>query len=83
MFLRNLIMAIILALFYLNFMKGLAEIGKSLPDNRRFLVITTIVVKYIFFGIVLNVLLTLLGLTQFNFTDSFICTAIVIFLQTL
>ena len=79
----NYVMSIILALFYLSFMKGLAGIGKSLPDNRRFLVITTIVVKYIFFGIVLNVLLTLLGITQFNFADSFICISLVIFSQTL
>lgn len=72
-----------LALFYLNFMKGLAEIGKTLPDERKALVLSTIVIKYIFFGVVLNVLLTLLGITEFNFTDGFICTTIVIFLQTL
>ena len=83
MLLRNIVMAIILALFYLNFMKGLAEIGKTLPDERKAIVLSTIVTKYIFFGIVLNVLLTLLGITQFNFTDGFICTTIVIFLQTL
>ena len=83
MFLRNIVMAIILALFYLSFMKGLAEIGKTLPDERKAYVLGTIVVKYIFFGIVLNVLLTLLGITEFNFTDGFICTTIVIFIQTL
>lgn len=83
MFLRNIVMAIILALFYLSFMKGLAEIGKTLPDERKAYVLGTIVVKYIFFGIVLNVLLTLLGITEFNFTDGFICTSVVIFLQTL
>lgn len=83
MFLRNLIMAIVLALFYLSFMKCLAEIGKTLPDKRRAIVLSTIVIKYIFFGIVLDVILTLLGITQFNFTDGFICTTIVIFLQTL
>ena len=83
MFLRNLIMAIMLALFYLNFMKGLAEIAKTVPDERKPLVLSTIVAKCIFFGVVLNVLLTLLGITQFNFTDGFICTTIVIFLQTL
>lgn len=83
MFLRNLIMAIVLALFYLSFMKCLATIGKSIPDKSKFKVLSTIVVKYIFFGIVLNILLTLLGLTEFTFADIFICITLVIFLQSL
>ena len=83
MLLRNIIMAIILALFYLSFMKGLAKIADTLPDERKAIVLSTIVIKYIFFGIVLNVLLTLLGLTEFCFADCFICTSLLIFLQTL
>lgn len=79
----NFIMAIVLALFYLSFLKGLAAIGKSIPDETKVKVLTTIVVKYIFFGIVLNILLTLLGLTTFTFADIFICITLVIFLQTL
>lgn len=83
MFLRELIMAIILALFFLSFLYGLSKMAKTLSENRQGIIIATVIVKYIFFGLVLNVLLTLLGLTQFNLSDIFLCICLVIFKETL
>lgn len=83
MFLRELIMAIILALFFLSFLYGLSKMAKTLSENRQGIIMATVIVKYIFFGLVLNVLLTLLGLTQFNLSDIFLCICLVIFKETL
>ena len=83
MFLRELIMAIILALFFLSFLYGLSKMSKTLSENHQGIIMATVIVKYIFFGIVLNVLLTLLGLTQFNLSDIFLCICLVIFKETL
>ena len=82
MFLQNLLMAIILALFFLSFLHGLSKISKTISEKRQGIIAATVIVKYIFFGLVLNVLLTLLGLTEFNFSDIFLCICLVIFKET-
>lgn len=79
----NFVMAIILALFYLIYLKTLVEIAQKLsPDKQGILVISQII-KHIFCGIVLCVLLTLLGITTFCFSDIFICVSLVILIQTI
>lgn len=83
MFLRNAIMAIILAIFFLSFLKSLANIAKQLNPEKQGILVTAEIVKVIFFGSVLDVLLTLLGITSFNFTDIFICVCLVIFYRML
>lgn len=83
MFIRNLIMAIILALFYLSYFKALADFAKKLIPEKQGLLVTVQIIKTIFFGMALNVLLTLLGITSFNFTDIFICISLVILFQSL
>lgn len=79
----NFIMAIILALFFLVYLKALADIAKKLTPEKQGLLVTSQIIKHIFYGIVLCVLLTLLGITTFTFSDIFICVCLVILIQTI
>lgn len=86
MFIRNLIMAIILALFYLRFFKGIAAHSKNLEKlnpiaARLFPLIYIFLVS--FNGLVLNVLLTLAHLTTFTFSDIFLCITVSAFYESL
>ena len=76
-------MAIILALFFLVYLKALADIAKKLLPDRQGLLVTLQLIKHIFYGMVLCVLLTLLGITTFTFSDIFICVCIIILLQVI
>lgn len=80
---RNFIMAIVLALFFLAYLKALADNAKKLMPEKQGLLITSQIIKHIFYGIVLCVLLTLLGITAFTFSDIFICVSLVILIQTI
>ena len=82
MFLRNIIMAIVLALFFLCYLSALAKAGKEVTEDKQGVLILTDLIKKIFLGSVLCTILTLLGLTSFCFGDTFICICIVIFLDT-
>lgn len=79
----NFIMAIILAVFFLVYLKTLADIAKKLIPDRQGLLVTSQIIKHIFYGIVLCVLFTLLGITNFTFSDIFICVCLVILIQTI
>ena len=79
----NFIMAIILALFFLIYLKTLAYITKKLIPEKQGILVTSQLIKHIFYGIVLCVLLTLLGITTFTFSDIFICVCLVILIQTI
>ena len=81
--LRNFIMAIILALFYLNYFKSVADIAKKLVPDKQGIFTATMIIKHIFYGMVLCVLLTLLGITTFTFGDIFICVSIIVLLQVI
>jgi hypothetical protein len=74
-------MALVMALFYLNYFKSIATITKELPPDKQAIFTITMIVKHIFYGMVLCVLLTLLGITSFTFGDIFICVSIIILLQ--
>lgn len=76
-------MAIILAVFFLIYLKTLADIAKKLIPDRQGLLVTSQIIKHIFYGMVLCVLLTLLGITTFTFSDIFICVCLVILIQTI
>lgn len=80
---RNFIMEIILALFFLAYLKTLADIAKKLMPEKQGLLITSQIIKHIFYGIVLCVLLTLLGITTFCFSNIFISVSLVILIQTI
>lgn len=83
MLIRNLIMAIILALLYLAYLKGLTIFAKKISPEKQAFLVGTQVIKTIFFGLVLNVLLSLIGLMSFNFADIFISITLIILFQTL
>lgn len=82
MFLRNIAMAIILALFYCCYLGSLANAAKKVTSpEKQGGVIMIQIIKVIFYGVTLNTLLTLLGVTSFCFTDIFISTSLIILLQ--
>lgn len=74
-------MAIILAVFFLVYLKTLADIAKKLIPDKQGLLVTSQIIKHIFYGTVLCVLLTLLGITTFTFSDIFICVCLIILIQ--
>lgn len=82
MLFRNIIMAIVLALFYLCVAKHIAsktaELKKKNPLSGAIFPIVYICVAA-FYGTVLCVILTLFHLTSFTFSDIFLCTTAVIF----
>lgn len=75
------VMALVMAMFYLNYFKSIADITKKLAPEKQAIFPATMIIKHIFYGMVLCVLLTLLGITSFTFGDVFICISIVIFSQ--
>ena len=77
------IMALVMALFYLNYFKSIADISKKLTPDKQGIFTASMVIKHLFYGMVLCVLLTLLGITSFTFGDVFICVSIVILLQVI
>jgi hypothetical protein len=86
MLFKNLIMAIVLALFYLKFFKGIAKVTKDLEKTNptAALIFPLIyVIMVAFNGLVLNVLLTLLHITSFTFSDIFLCITASAFIETL
>ena len=83
---KNFIMAIILALFYLKFLKGVAKATKDLEKTNptaALLFPLIYVIMVAFNGLVLNVLLTLLHITSFTFSDIFLCITACAFIETL
>lgn len=86
MLFKNIIMAIVLALFYLKFFKGIAKASKNLEKTNpkaALLYPLIYVILVAFNGIVLNVLLTLLHITSFTFSDIFLCMTACAFIETL
>lgn len=86
MLFRNIIMAIILALFYLRFFKSIAKLSKNLEktDPIAALIFPSIYVILVAFnGLVLDVLLTLFHITSFTFSDIFLCITAMAFIETL
>lgn len=77
------IMAIILAQFFLVYLKTLVDIAKKLMPDKQGIFVAAMIIKHIFYGMVLCVLLTLLGITSFCFSDVFICVCIVILSQVI
>lgn len=77
------IMALVMALFYLNYFKSIADISKKLVPDKQGIFTATMIIKHIFYGMVLCVLLTLLGITSFTFGDIFICVSIIVLLQVI
>lgn len=82
MFLRNLIMSITLAIFFMCYCKALADVAKKLPTEKQAVFVISDIFKKIFLGATLNILLTLLGFIPFSLSNVFICSVIVIFLDT-
>lgn len=86
MLFKNMIMAIVLALFYLKFFKSIAKVTKDLEKTDP-IAATLFPFIYIamvaFNGIVLNVLLTLLHITSFTFSDIFLCITVSAFIESL
>lgn len=83
---KNFIMAIVLALFYLKFLKGIAKASKNLEKTNptAALIYPLIYIVLIAFnGLVLNVLLTLLHITSFTCSDIFLCITACAFIETL
>ena len=80
MFLRNLVMAIILALLYLVFFYTLSTAAKTiLKDSYKYkLFITMEITKTVFWGLCLCTILTLLHLTNFTLSDIFLCISFII-----
>ena len=82
MLFKNIIMAIVLALFYLCVAKRIAsktaELKKKNPLSAAIFPIVYICVT-VFYGTVLCVFLTLFHITSFTFSDIFLCTTAVIF----
>ena len=86
MLFRNIIMAIVLALFYLKFFKGVAKVTKDLEKTNPIAatLFSLIYVSMVAFnGLVLNVLLTLLHITSFACSDIFLCITACAFIETL
>lgn len=81
--LSKYIMALVMALFYLNYFKSIADLSKTLTPDKQGIFITTMVVKHLFYGTTLCTILTLLGITSFTFGDIFICVSIIILLQVI
>lgn len=84
MFLRNLIMAIVLALFYLKVFKNIALTVRKLEKENELMAQTYPIVYIsllIFYGLVLNVLLTVAHVTEFKFGDIFLCITAVAFYE--
>ena len=77
------IMALVMAMFYLNYFKSIADISNTLAPEKQGIFTATMIIKHIFYGMVLCVLLTLLGITTFTFGDVFICVSIVILSQVI
>lgn len=83
---KNFIMAIILALFYLKFFKGVAKATKDLEKiNPKAALLFPLIYNILvaFNGLVLNVLLTLLHITSFTCSDIFLCITACAFIETL
>ena len=80
MFLRNLVMAIILALLYLVFFYTLSTAAKTiLKDSYKYkLFIAMEITKTVFWGLCLCTILTLFHLTNFTFSDIFLCISFII-----
>lgn len=86
MLFKNIIMAIVLALFYLSVAKRVATIAAEKKKvNHLSAAIFPIVFICVaaFYGTVLCVILTLFHLTNFTFSDVFLCTTAVIFHEQL
>lgn len=79
---RNFIMAVLVALFYLCYFKSIADVVNKINPKHKEFEISVIILKHIFLGITLNILLTLLGLMSFTFGDIFICISLVILFQS-
>lgn len=79
----NFIMAVLIALFYLCYFKSLADAAKALAPDKQGKLIAIMVLKHIFLGVTLNILLVLLGLMHFTFNDIFICVSLIILFQSL
>ena len=79
MFLRNLVMAIILALFFMCYLKALAEAAKEVNPNKQATLVISDIIKKVFLGSTLNVLLSLTGVLTFTPSNIFICTTMIIF----
>lgn len=80
MFLRNFVMAIILALLYLVFFYTLSTAAKTiLKDSYKYkLFLAMEIIKTVFWGLCLCTLLTLLHLTNFTLSDIFLCISFII-----
>ena len=79
----NFIMAVLISLFYLCYFKTLADAAKTLAPEKQGRLIAIMVIKHIFLGITLNILLVLFGLMHFTFNDIFICVSLIILFQSL
>lgn len=77
------IMALVMAQFYLYYFKSIADITKELSPDKQGIFVVTMIIKHIFYGMVLCTILTLLGITSFTFGDIFICVSIIILLQVI
>ena len=78
MFLSNFIMAVILALLYLVFFYNLSKGAKIISKEKYHYVIIIEVTKTILWGLFLCTLLTLLHVTEFHFSDIFLCISFII-----
>lgn len=86
MLFKNIIMAIVLALFYLKFFKSIAKYSKGLEktDPIAAMLFPIIYITMVALnGLVLNVILTLLHFTEFKFGDIFLCITACAFIETL
>lgn len=82
MLFRNIIMAIVLALFYLCVAKRVATVA---AEKKKVNPLAAAMFPFVyicvtaFYGTVLCVILTLFHLTSFTFSDVFLCTTAVVF----
>lgn len=81
--LSKYIMALVMALFYLNYFKSIAELSSKLSPDKQGVFVATMIVKHLFYGMTLCTILTLLGITSFTFGDIFVCVTIIILIQVI
>ena len=75
-------MAFTLAIFFMCFLKALADAAKKIPESKQAVFVLSEIFKKLFLGTVLNILLALLGFIPFSLSNVFICMTIIIFIDS-